>query len=73
MKETGAENTRIDALEARIAYQDQTIEDLNQSVADLWKKLEELSRQIARFDGRLNAAEGALGEVLPLEPPPPHY
>jgi len=63
----------IEALQTRIAFQDRTIEDLNTAVTDLWKEIEELRRQIGRLESRLGAAEGALLDVTPPEPPPPHY
>ena len=35
---------RIDALEMRVAYQDQTIEELNQTVIAQWKQIDALRR-----------------------------
>jgi len=63
----------IEALQTRIAFQDRTIEDLNGAVTDLWKEIEDLRRSVSRLESRLGAAEGALLEVAPPEPPPPHY
>ena len=64
---------RIEALEVRIAYQDQTIEDLNQSVLDQWKQLEEMRRQLARLGDRMEASEQRADQAGLPEPPPPHY
>jgi SlyX protein len=63
---------RLEALEARVAYQDRTIEELNTTLLDLWKELEALRRQVARLDNQLREVEAAGGPQSP-EPPPPHY
>lgn len=66
-------NARLEALEIRIAYQDQVIEDLNQTVIDHWKKIESLRRQLNELLDRVQEAEdNAAGPRAP-EPPPPHY
>ncbi len=62
---------RIDRLETRLAYQDDTIETLNQTITAQWKQLDVLTRQIAQLSERLQEAEanapGAANER------PPHY
>jgi SlyX protein len=62
---------RIDALEARLAYQDDTIETLNQTITAQWKQIDALTRQLVQLGERLQEAEanapGAANE------PPPHY
>jgi len=63
---------RIEALEIRIAHQDRTIEDLNASVTDQWKRIEGLEKQIARMADRLQRAEDSVLPDAP-DPPPPHY
>jgi SlyX protein len=62
---------RIDTLEVHVAYQDQTIEDLNNTIAAQWKQIESLAGAIRRLDDRVQRAE----ESSPPspEPPPPHY
>ena len=60
---------RLDALETRIAYQDEVIEDLNKTVASQWKEIDRLTHEIANLADRLARAEQSAGE----EPPPPHY
>jgi SlyX protein len=62
---------RVDALEARIAHQDRTIEDLNQAVLDQWKQIDALTRQVARLLGRVQEVED--GAAPPPDRPPPHY
>jgi SlyX protein len=62
---------RIDLLETRLAYQDETIETLNKSITEQWLKIDALARQLTNLNERLQEAEtrapGAANE------PPPHY
>ena len=62
---------RIDALEARMMFQDETIETLNQTITAQWLKIDTLTRQLVTLSDRLQEAEsrapGAANE------PPPHY
>ena len=61
---------RIDALETRLTFQDETIETLNKTITAQWQ-IDALTRQIANLNERLQEAEaqapGAANE------PPPHY
>ena len=62
---------RIDRLETRLAYQDDTIETLNQTITAQWKQIDALTRQIAQLSERLQEAEtNAPG---PANERPPHY
>ena len=38
-------DARLEALETRIAYQDQTIEDLSAAVAEQWKEIDALKEK----------------------------
>jgi SlyX protein len=71
MSETRTLGERIDALEARLMFQDETIETLNKTITEQWLKIDALTRQIAALSERLQEAEarapGAANE------PPPHY
>ena len=62
---------RIDLLETRLAFQDETIETLNKTITEQWLKIDALTRQLANLNERLQEAEtrapGAANE------PPPHY
>ena len=64
---------RIDALEMRVAYQDETIETLNQALTAQWEQIDALKREIARLTDRLAAAESNIAVPPVAEPPPPHY
>lgn len=66
-------SSRIDALEIRIAYQDETIETLNKTITAQWKQLDALGREMAALRDRLAEAENKSQEAAPSEPPPPHY
>jgi SlyX protein len=71
MSETKTLSDRIDALEARSMFQDETIETLNKTITEQWLKIDALARQIGALSERLQEAEartpGAANE------PPPHY
>ena len=64
---------RLDQLEIRIAYQDETIETLNQTITEQWQEIDRLKRQLARLDDRLREAESRPVGAPQNEPPPPHY
>jgi SlyX protein len=58
-------------LEARLTFQDVTIETLNETITTQWAKIDALTRKVAALSERLQEAEahapGAANE------PPPHY
>ena len=62
---------RIDTLETRLTFQDETIETLNKAITEQWLKIDALTRQLVTLSERLQEAEtqapGAANE------PPPHY
>jgi SlyX protein len=62
---------RIDVLETRLTFQDETIETLNKTITAQWQKIDALTRQLVHLSERLQEAEtrapGASNE------PPPHY
>jgi SlyX protein len=62
---------RIDALETRVAYQDDTIDTLNATITAQWKQIDMLTRQVASLGERLQEAESNSG--APRNEPPPHY
>ena len=62
---------RIDALETRLAYQDDTIERLNQTITAQWKQIDTLTRQLAQLSERLQEAEA--NAPGPVNERPPHY
>jgi SlyX protein len=62
---------RVDALESRLAYQDQTIEQLNETITAQWKQIDALTRQLAALTERLQEAEASA--PAPANERPPHY
>jgi len=60
---------RIDALEARLMFQDETVETLNKTITAQWLKIDALTRQVAHLGERLREAEtrapGAANEPTP--------
>lgn len=62
---------RIDSLEMRLAYQDDTIETLNQTITAQWKQIDVLTRRIAELGDRLQEAETNAPSLSNERPP--HY
>ncbi|MGA2287674.1 SlyX family protein [Bradyrhizobium sp.] len=59
---------RLDALESRLMFQDDTIETLNQTITEQWLMIDALTRQLASLSERLQDAEAPA-----TSEPPPHY
>jgi len=70
MSETKALSDRIDALEIRLAFQDETIETLNKTITAQWQQIDALTRQVAALSERLQEAES---NAPAANEPPPHY
>jgi SlyX protein len=62
---------RIDALETKLMFQEDTIEVLNQTITMQWHQIDALKRQIADLSDRLREAEAGTGR--PANERPPHY
>jgi SlyX protein len=71
MSDVDALNERIDALEMRLAYQDVTIETLNQTITAQWTEIDKLTRQLSELKERVREAESNASG--PVNEPPPHY
>ena len=71
MSDAKSLSERIDVLETRLTFQDETIETLNKTTTAQWQKIDALTRQLVHLSERLQEAEtrapGASNE------PPPHY
>jgi SlyX protein len=71
MSEAKALSDRIDALEMRLTFQDETIETLNQTITAQWQQIDALTRQVAALrESQREAESSATG---PVNEPPPHY
>ena len=64
---------RLEKLEERSAFQEQTIEELSAALTDQWKLLEEFKREVSRLTDELKAVEDNIAQGDHREPPPPHY
>jgi SlyX protein len=62
---------RIEALEARAMFQDETIETLNKAITEQWLKIDALTRQLVTLSERLQEAETQPPSAA--NEPPPHY
>ena len=62
---------RIDVLEAKLMFQEDTIEVLNQTITMQWQQIDALKRQVADLSERLQDAEAGAGR--PANERPPHY
>ena len=62
---------RIDTMETRLAFQDDTIETLNQTITAQWKQIDVLTRQLTQLSERLQDAEA--NAPGPGNERPPHY
>jgi uncharacterized coiled-coil protein SlyX len=71
MSETTALSDRIDALEVRLTFQDETIEMLNLTITSQWQQIDALTRQVAALRESLREAES--NATGPANEPPPHY
>ena len=71
MSEAKALSDRIDALEVRLTFQDETIEMLNLTITAQWRQIDALTRQIAALKERVQEAES--NATGPANDPPPHY
>jgi uncharacterized coiled-coil protein SlyX len=63
MSDAKALSERIDALEMRLTFQDET--------TDQWKQIDALTRQLAELKERLQDAESSASG--PVNERPPHY
>jgi SlyX protein len=61
---------RIDVLETRLTFQDETIETLNKTITAQWQQIDALTRQLAALSERLQEAEASVPAANEL---PPHY
>ena len=62
---------RIDTLETRLTFLDETIEMLNATITAQWQQIDALTRQVAVLSERLQEAE--TNAPAPANERPPHY
>ena len=71
MSDVNALSERIDALEIRLTFQDETIETLNQTITVQWQQIDALTRQLAELKELVREAASNAGDTV--NEPPPHY
>ena len=73
--ELSAQGARISELESRLEFQDETIQNLNDEMVQLQRKLSAQEKQLKHLGQRLQALVGNDDGAHPnqVEPPPPHY
>ncbi|KFC67691.1 phi X174 lysis protein [Devosia sp. LC5] len=62
---------RLEALETRIAFQDQTIEELNATITAQWRVIDGLTRKLTTLEEQVRS--GSQIADPSTEVPPPHY
>jgi SlyX protein len=70
MSEAKSLSERIDVLETRLTFQDETIETLNKTITAQWQQIDALTRQVEALSERLREAET---NAPAANEPPPHY
>ena len=68
--ETNLED-RLAELEVKFAFQQETIDSLNQTVTEQWGEIDKLRQQSTHLKSQLEAMEDGGGDVV--ETRPPHY
>ena len=64
---------RIESLESKVAFQDDTIDTLNQSITDLSIENSILKRQVLLLAEKVKSQRSSLVASESEETPPPHY
>lgn len=62
---------RLERLESRVAFQDQTIEELNAVITEQWTVIEQLRRKLEMMEEQVRSG-GYIADPA-NEKPPPHY
>ncbi|MFC4346325.1 SlyX family protein [Kordiimonas lipolytica] len=65
--------TRLDDLEVKFAFQQETIETLNSTVTDQWAEIDRLKRMLSQLQGQIADLEDTQGPADPGNIKPPHY
>ena len=64
---------RLVTLETTVAFQDQAIDELNAALAEHFKQIEALKRELHNLGSQLRDVEAHPALASAAEPPPPHY
>ncbi|MCX8584391.1 MULTISPECIES: SlyX family protein [unclassified Gilliamella] len=66
-------NQQLELLETKVAFQEMTIEELNQMVVNLQADISKLKEQLTLLSQKLQANQTSNIASLSEETPPPHY
>ncbi|OGI51635.1 MAG: SlyX protein [Candidatus Muproteobacteria bacterium RIFCSPHIGHO2_02_FULL_65_16] len=66
-------NERLTELEVRVAFQGQTIQDLNEVVTRQQRQIDRLTQELEAIKSRLSALAPSMVIPQEEEKPPPHY
>ncbi|PXZ08449.1 lysis protein [Gilliamella apicola] len=66
-------NQQLELLETKVAFQEMTIEELNQMVVKLQADISKLKEQLMLLSQKLQATQTSNIANLSEETPPPHY
>jgi len=77
-KKSGPDPVAREDLEARLAFQEQTLSELNEVIVSQDRRIAHLERQLQALAGQYRRLRWALdessgGEPPPSDEPPPHY
>ncbi|MCC8381341.1 SlyX family protein [Xenorhabdus sp. PB30.3] len=64
---------RFEQLETKLAYQEMTIEELNQEVRKQQVEIDRLKEQLKLMTERLKTHQSSIIAPMSEETPPPHY
>ncbi|MCX8653668.1 SlyX family protein [Gilliamella sp. B2840] len=64
---------QLELLETKVAFQEMTIEELNQMVVNLQSDISKLKEQLTLLSQKLQATQVSNIANLSEETPPPHY
>ena len=65
--------TDIEQLQMKVAFQEDTIESLNQALIEQQKQIDDLQFSLKRLDSKVSAIEPSNMASEKEETPPPHY
>ena len=66
-------NERLNELETQLAFQENTINSLNEVMARQQQQIEVLEQQVRQLAGQIEQLADAMARPSADEPPPPHY
>ena len=68
-----AAEKRIIELETRLAFQDDTIDDLSRTIAGQQRQIDDLTRMVKIINKQIKSLPQGISSNPADEPPPPHY